>query len=680
MTDSCNQEHGRNGDASSSDDDSVSLLCDHINLQSREVPEDMEVDDLDSQFGNKEQEKEAGTEMNGLNPPESGLPSCAQSAAGRADPTSQSAKVWQSVKLPNKIQVNKRNGKGETLLHKACKRGDLVQVQALIQAGISINAKDNAGWTALHEASAFGTEAVVEELLKAGANVHVRSVDGVTPLLDAVYAGYYQVVKLLLQYGSNPSDRNGAGLRPLDMAVEEDIKELLSLSVSSVPCEAPARHRTPGDASSEAHWLSRSDTANVASRHSGDGDRARKPGDIQPGRKDSAAAADRHSQTLTVVLEEVGSKQTEISAWPLTGPEDAGRYHAALTQVQKVLMEALTKQQLEKDALAQRYRSVPGCLLQRLLKSHLASLASRQRTVVELLQVQVRLADVYVTSKARLSTQPPNHEGSSGVRWPAASAAGEAHSCDQTGRQRRRRVTRTSAVRSTPPSGARGRSASRPPAPLVTLLLKKDATRTDVPKQKASGCQSSATQAGNTSRRVSFQMKGNNALIQTQAEDNRPQLSELIQRGVMPSGGALQLLLKGLRHLAHVQGDGSIKDSKGKTHRAPERWLESILGNNIPVSSTYAWDKVMFADRPLSHYLLHTEAEGDEPQTRRGSAGSSPEGLTTEAAILRRLMRIKIIHLVDDEELLPNAVMDRYWEKLLQRDCSESEDWSTELL
>ncbi|XP_075955410.1 ankyrin repeat domain-containing protein 31-like isoform X2 [Anarhichas minor] len=678
MTDSCNQEHGRNGDASSSDDDSVSLLCDHINLQSRGVPEDMEIDDLDSQFGNKEQEKEAGTEMNRLNPPESGIPSCAQSAAGRADPTSQSAKVWQCVKLPNKIQVNKRNGKGETLLHKACKRGDLVQVQALIQAGISINAEDNAGWTALHEASAFGTEAVVEELLKAGANVHVRSFDGVTPLHDAVYAGYNQVVKLLLQYGSNPSDRNGADLNALDMAEEEDIKELLSLSVSSVPCQAPARHRPPGDASSEAHWLSRSDTANVASRHSGDGGRAREPGDIQPGRKDSTAD-DRHSQTLTVVLEEVGRKQTEISAWPLTGPEDAGRYHAALTQIQKVLIEALTKQQLEKDALAQRCRSVPGCLLQRLLKSQLASLASRQRTVVELLQVQIRLAEVYVTAKARLSTQPPNHGGSSVVRWPAASTAGEAHSCDQNGRERHRPVTQTSAVRSTPPSGARGRSVPRPPAPPLTLLLKKDATRTDVPKQKASGCQSSATQAGNTSRRVSFQMKGNNALIQTQAEDNSPQLSELIQRGVMPSGGALQLLLKGLRHLAHVQGDGSIKDSKGKTHRAPERWLESILGNNIPVSSTYAWDKVMFADRPLSHYLLHTEAEGDEPQTRHGSAGSSPEGLTTESAILRRLMRIKIIHLVDDEELLPNAVMDRYWEKL-QRDCSESEDWSTELL
>lgn len=45
-------------------------------------------------------------------------------------------------------------------------------------------------------------------------------------------------------------------------------------------------------------------------------------------------------------------------------------------------------------------------------------------------------------------------------------------------------------------------------------------------------------------------------------------------------------------HVALVQGNGSIKDSKGKLHLAPKHWLESILGNNIPVSSVYAWDKV----------------------------------------------------------------------------------------
>ena len=54
--------------------------------------------------------------------------------------------------------------------------------------------------------------------------------------------------------------------------------------------------------------------------------------------------------------------------------------------------------------------------------------------------------------------------------------------------------------------------------------------------------------------------------------------------------------------------------------------------------------------------------------------------ISAEAVTLRSLMKIRIIHLVDDAELLPNAMMDCYWEKLLKNDCSESDDWGTELL
>ncbi|XP_049434748.1 ankyrin repeat domain-containing protein 31-like isoform X5 [Epinephelus fuscoguttatus] len=189
-------------------------------------------------------------ETNRLKPPEQEMSSCNQSAAGHAESSSQSAeKVSQSVKIPNKMQLNKRSGTGETLLHKVCRKKDLTQVKILIQAGISINMQDYAGWTALHEASAVGAKAVVEELLNAGANVDARNYDGVTPLHDAVNSGHYEVVKLLLQHGSNPSDRNHGGLSALDIAEEEDIKALLSLSMSSAtheqPCKASAQYRQP---------------------------------------------------------------------------------------------------------------------------------------------------------------------------------------------------------------------------------------------------------------------------------------------------------------------------------------------------------------------------------------------------------------------------------------------------
>uniref|UniRef100_A0A8C4IR37 Ankyrin repeat domain-containing protein 31 n=2 Tax=Dicentrarchus labrax TaxID=13489 RepID=A0A8C4IR37_DICLA len=708
MTDDYTREHERNGDESLSDDDSVSLLCDLNACRSRGAAEDMEISDLDSQVGNKESKKKR--KINGLEPPGPYTSSCIRSAAGHANSTSQSANALQCVKIHTKRQLNKRNEKGETQLHKACQREDLAQVKALIQAGISVNIEDYAGWTALHEASAVGDEAVVEELLRAGANVNARNCDGVTPLHDAVTTGHYQVVKLLLQYGSNASDRNVGGLSALDMAEEDNIKELLlTFQASSVIhqhlCEAPAQYRQAGDTSSEARCHmqlscqssfspSHNDTANAQSRESDDRDGAREPGDIQLRKKDTTA--DSLSHSVAVVLEDVKRKQTEISNWPLAGVGDTGRFLSALTHIQNVLIEVLGKQQSEKDNLAKKCRSVSDFLRQRVLRGQLVSIASHQRTLVEILQKQLHLVEVYVTTKAKLS--PPNHMSSTVARQqqdqfctqastPTFPKASDSHSCNQESQRKEghRTATQPQLLRSVPPNNARNLTMSRPSASLLTQG-KKMLTHTDVLNKKASSCQSNTLQPQNTSQHINFQKRGNNALIQTRAEDNSRHLSKLIQSGVMQTGSTLQLLLKGHWHFAHVLCDSSIKDSKGKLHVAPERWLESILGNNIPVSSAYAWNKVTFRDKPLSHYLLNMETEGNTPETypeddvQHWKAGSSREMLTTEASCLSRLMKIKIIHLVDDDELLPNARLNIYWEKLLKKEYSESEDWGSELL
>lgn len=203
-------------------------------------------------------------------------------------------------------------------------------------------------------------------------------------------------------------------------------------------------------------------------------------------------------------------------------------------------------------------RSVPDYFWQRVLKSQLVCLASCQRTLVEILQRQMHLVEVYETMKAKLCIQPlnkpqPDHP-SAPASTPASSKGSEAHSCNQ-GSQRKdsqRPVTWTSLLRSTPPNNTKDPTVSRLPALLLTQG-KETLTRSGALNEKASSCQSSAPQPGNTSQiqHVNFQMKGKFALIQTGAEDNSRHLSQLIQRGVLPAGSTLQLLLKVIQSSSH---------------------------------------------------------------------------------------------------------------------------------
>ncbi len=208
-------------------------------------------------------------------------------------------------------------------------------------------------------------------------------------------------------------------------------------------------------------------------------------------------------------------------------------------------------------------RSVSDCLRQCVLKSQLVSLASHQRNLVEILQEQMHLVEVYVTMKAKLSTQPTDHQGRTVVRQhpdhlttaastAASSQARAAQSCNQDSERKEsyKPVTQADLLRSAPPSNVKGLTVPRPPAPLLTLW-KKAPAHTDVLNKKANRCQSSAPQPGNTLQHMNFQMKGKDALIQTRAADNSRHLSKFIQRGVMPCGSALQLLLKVRKSFSH---------------------------------------------------------------------------------------------------------------------------------
>lgn len=79
-------------------------------------------------------------------------------------------------------------------------------------------------------------------------------------------------------------------------------------------------------------------------------------------------------------------------------------------------------------------------------------------------------------------------------------------------------------------------------APLISPR-KKTLTHTNMLEKEVS-CQSGTPQSGTTMEHNNLQSKIRNPLTQAQDEDKSRHLTKLIQKGVLPFGSALQLLLK----------------------------------------------------------------------------------------------------------------------------------------
>jgi len=124
-------------------------------------------------------------------------------------------------KKPSSLE--KKNKKGETLLHNAAVKGDLATVRSLLQRGADPNTLDHAGWSPLHEVSIAGRADLVELLLDAGANpcLHATT-ENLTPLHDAVSNGHIEVIRLLVSRGADINAKNLLGHTPLSLAAASD--------------------------------------------------------------------------------------------------------------------------------------------------------------------------------------------------------------------------------------------------------------------------------------------------------------------------------------------------------------------------------------------------------------------------------------------------------------------------
>ncbi|KAG8430339.1 hypothetical protein GDO86_017946, partial [Hymenochirus boettgeri] len=123
--------------------------------------------------------------------------------------------------VPGKRRANKwnrRNEKGETVLHRACIEGNVKMVQCLLEKGHPLNPRDYCGWTPLHEACNHGHLDIVQLLLDRGANINDpggQLCEGITPLHDALSSGNFNVAQLLIRKGASVTQKNAKGVAPL---------------------------------------------------------------------------------------------------------------------------------------------------------------------------------------------------------------------------------------------------------------------------------------------------------------------------------------------------------------------------------------------------------------------------------------------------------------------------------
>ena len=113
-------------------------------------------------------------------------------------------------------------------IHEASKKGDKVEVERFIRAGVDVNKKDKKGELALRLAAQGGHTDIVKLLLDNGANIDEKGPGG-TAVQKAAAEGHIDTVKLFLNQGANIHEKNDQGLTPIYWASRCNHTEIVKL-------------------------------------------------------------------------------------------------------------------------------------------------------------------------------------------------------------------------------------------------------------------------------------------------------------------------------------------------------------------------------------------------------------------------------------------------------------------
>ncbi|GJM24157.1 MAG: hypothetical protein DHS20C16_05720 [Phycisphaerae bacterium] len=96
---------------------------------------------------------------------------------------------------------------------------DPARVAPLIGKNSDINVRDYKGKTALHRASQAGFLSISQLLIQNGADLEARSLEGETPVFDAAFYGRIEQIKFLIDCGCDLEAQNDKGETPVFAAV-----------------------------------------------------------------------------------------------------------------------------------------------------------------------------------------------------------------------------------------------------------------------------------------------------------------------------------------------------------------------------------------------------------------------------------------------------------------------------
>lgn len=150
---------------------------------------------------------------------------------------------WDEVRLLVSMGADVRT-QGGSFLTEVAVRAPADIVTTLLARGVDVNARNGTGETALMAAVRAGREDRVRLLLDHGADVNIQSRTGHTALLLAVEADNTGLVTLLLARGANRNTGNVEGVTPLAEARTAEVRQLLGSAVAAPVAEGTSSRDT----------------------------------------------------------------------------------------------------------------------------------------------------------------------------------------------------------------------------------------------------------------------------------------------------------------------------------------------------------------------------------------------------------------------------------------------------